>query len=176
MQFQKQQPAAATLRSKHSALTGAIAAGSLVVTACATTEVAAVSQQDTRSLAYDESTAASSAVRTALDCAVAETSPLVARCAQCPAEPTPQAVARGFSAAESSVSACVPELERGASLRVRGEFASAGVALRFDLRGPRLGARQTRCLERALCTVRVPTFRTPSAFVRYEFGAHEVAQ
>lgn len=175
MQVQKRQ-VTGMFAGVRRALSSALAPLALVASACATTEVTSAPREDTRSLAYDESSAASNPVRTALDCTVREDAPLVARCAQCPAEPTPQAVARGFSAAESSVSACVPELDRGASLRVRGEFASAGVALRFDLRGPRLGAGAARCLERALCTVRVPTFRTPSAFVRYEFGAREVSQ
>ena len=145
-----------------------LAVAGLLASACASTE-ATRPREETRSLAYEESSSASS-VRTALDCAVREESPLIVQCAQCPAEPTARAVARNFSAAASIVSACVPELGRGASLRVRGEFASVGVALRFDLRGPSLAATQARCLERALCAVRVPTFRTPSAIVRYEFG------
>jgi hypothetical protein len=148
----------------------------IVASGCATTQSSEPVATDTRAIAYDEArgpaTSASSTPRLSqsratIQCDEAPAAAVV-RCAQCPTEPTPVAVARSFYAAEASVQRCVRDAQ---AVRVRGEFVSAGVPVRFDVRGPGVGESDAQCLRAALCTMRVPTFRTPSAIVRFEYGS-----
>ncbi len=169
------------------------AIATITAAGCATTGAGSDAlQADTRAIAFDESSANTHALsstqpsssssasssraqgsRAVVTCDTSVEMPLV-RCAQCPSEPTRVAVARSFDAAEASVQRCVRQRRSAAlSLRVLAEFASAGVPLSFDVRGPGVDPSEEQCLRTALCTMRVPTFRTPSAIVRFEYGASE---
>jgi hypothetical protein len=152
-----------------------VVVGSMVFTACATTGASeAPLSADTRAIAYDESRSVSenageSAIGAAASVACdAIESPPAARCPQCPQEPARVAVDRGFTAQERQVGRCLAT-RRAGTLRVRAEFSSVGAPLRIELAGARLGESEARCLREALCSVRVPTFQRPSAFVRYEY-------
>lgn len=161
-----------------------VSVGSAIFTALAATIVGCASTQapvnrtaEDRAIAYDEarSPASSSAsstrtTRATVTCDASVEMPIV-RCAQCPSEPTRVSVERGFYAAEPGVERCVRRSANG--LRVQAEFASQGVPLRFDVRGPGVDQSEEQCLRAALCTMRVPTFRTPSAIVRFEYEAQQ---
>jgi hypothetical protein len=165
---------ARTLRSPRN---GALIAGSIastMVAGCASTQASSNLAAEDRSLAYDEAQAPSSAAsssrstRATVTCDASVEMPVV-RCAQCPTEPTRISVERGFYAAESGLQRCVNRSVNG--LRVQAEFASQGVPLRFDVRGSGVDQSEEQCLRAALCTMRMPTFRTPSAIVRFEYEA-----
>jgi hypothetical protein len=93
----------------------------------------------------------------------------VARCGQCPATPESVAVERAFQQAEASVLACTPPANLQGLLAVRTQFSAAGVPLEVSFQGVDVERRVALCMGRALCRVRVPTFRQNEATVNYEY-------
>lgn len=166
--------AARSLRSSRSRSIVAASAMVAMASGCASTRASSNVVGEDRALAYDEAQSPSSAAnstrstRATVMCEASVEMPIV-RCAQCPSEPTRVSVERGFYAAELGLQRCVNRSVDG--LRVQAEFASQGVPLRFDVRGPGVDQSEEQCLRAALCTMRVPTFRSPSAIVRFEYEA-----
>lgn len=180
--------------SQHTSLSMICALGaSAIIGGCATTQANAPSSGDTRAIAYDESSGPAMALssvpassesrgrlasstrpqpRAVITCDAQVQEPVV-HCMQCPSEPQPVAVARSFYAAEEGVARCVRQRSRALELRVRAEFASQGVPMSFDVRGPGVDASEAQCLRAALCGMRVPTFRTQLAVVRFEYGGEQ---
>lgn len=171
----------------------ALIGGALFVGGCATTQASASSNAASRELAYDESSGPTMALssvpaasesrqrlasstrpqpRAIVTCDAPAQAPAVS-CMQCPSEPQPVAVARSFYAAEEGLARCVRQRSRALELRVRAEFASQGVPMSFDVRGPGVDASEAQCLRAALCGMRVPTFRTELAVVRFEYGGEQ---
>lgn len=94
---------------------------------------------------------------------------LVAQCPQCPMTPSSAAVVRAFMQAERAVLQCDPPANAMGRLPVRVEFSAAGVPLWVSFSGVEIDADTGLCVARALCRVRVPTFRRATATVTYDY-------
>lgn len=90
-------------------------------------------------------------------------------CPQCPDEPSNASLVRSFLPVERASLDCNPPSNREGRLPIRATFNAAGYPTEFRFPGVNLERDTGVCLGRALCRVRVPTFRTPEATVDYDY-------
>jgi hypothetical protein len=88
---------------------------------------------------------------------------------QCPQEPSSAAIVRAFVPLERDVLACNPPANANGRLPMHVTFGAAGYPLEITFPGVRVLRRAATCMARALCTARVPNFRSSEATVDYEY-------
>jgi hypothetical protein len=88
---------------------------------------------------------------------------------QCPLEPENAAIVRAFLPVERRVLACNPPANAEGRLPVRATFTGAGVP--YEVSFPRMEVAEDAalCMGRALCEMRMPTFRMSESTVNYEY-------
>ncbi len=96
------------------------------------------------------------------------TAPSTVPSTQSPYEPSNASIVRSFLPVERRVVACHPPADSRGRLPAHGLFSSNGAPTEFTFPGVSLTREQAACVGEALCAVRVPSFRAPSATVDYE--------
>jgi hypothetical protein len=96
------------------------------------------------------------------------TGPSVVPSTQSPYEPGNAAIVRAFLPIEHAVIACHPPTNERGRLSTRGLFVSNGAPQEFSFPGVTLSREQAQCVGEALCSARMPAFRSLNTTVDYE--------